>query len=109
MLSRSIAEQGHYPAIDLEQSISRVMHNVTDARQLQLARALKALCARYQRNRDLISVGAYAAGTDPLLDEAITRFPAMELYLQQRMDQKVTLTQSLIDLGGVFGIGRPAA
>jgi flagellum-specific ATP synthase len=109
VLTRELADAGHYPAIDIEASVSRAMHGLVTPEHLEAVRHFKQLFSRYRRNRDLISVGAYAAGTDALLDEAIARFPAMELYLQQRMDQKVTLTQSLIDLGSVFGIGRQSA
>jgi flagellum-specific ATP synthase len=94
VLSRTIAEQGHYPAIDIEQSISRVMHNVTDPRQLQFARALKALYARYQRNRDLIAVGAYVAGADPHTDLAIRLYPQIAAFLQQDMREGAALDAS---------------
>jgi flagellum-specific ATP synthase len=94
VLTRSLAEQGHYPAIDIEQSISRVMHNVTDARQQQLARDLKALYSRYQRNRDLLAVGAYVPGGDPLSDTAIRLYPQVAAFLQQDMRQGASLTQS---------------
>ena len=62
VLSRALADSGHYPAIDIEQSISRVMHAITDESVLQRAKAFKTLFSRYQRNRDLINVGAYARG-----------------------------------------------
>ena len=94
VLSRAIAEQGHYPAIDIEQSISRVMHNVTDPKQLQFARALKALYARYQRNRDLIAVGAYVAGADPHTDLAIRLYPQIAAFLQQDMREGAALDAS---------------
>ncbi|MBC7604587.1 MAG: flagellum-specific ATP synthase FliI, partial [Ramlibacter sp.] len=94
VLSRSIAEQGHYPAIDIEQSISRVMHNVTDARQVQAARVLKAVDARYQRNRDLVAVGAYVAGADPQTDLAMRLHPQIAAFLQQDMHDGATLESS---------------
>ena len=94
VLSRSIAEQGHYPAIDIEQSISRVMHNVSDPAQLQRARALKALYARYQRNRDLIAVGAYVPGADPQTDLAVHLYPQVAAFLQQDMHECATLAAS---------------
>ncbi len=94
VLTRSLAEQGHYPAIDIEQSISRVMHNVTDVRQQQLARDLKALYSRYQRNRDLLAVGAYVPGGDPLSDTAIRLYPQVAAFLQQDMRQGASLHQS---------------
>ena len=94
VLSRAIAEQGHYPAIDIEQSISRVMHNVTDPHHQQQARALKALYARYQRNRDLLAVGAYVSGADPQTDLAIRLYPQVEAFLQQDMGQSASLQDS---------------
>lgn len=98
VLSRSIAEQGHYPAIDIEQSISRVMHNVTSPRQQQLARTLKALWARYQRNRDLLAVGAYVPGGDPQADLAIRLFPQISAFLQQDMQEGAGMQASVTAL-----------
>ena len=94
VLTRNLAEQGHYPAIDIEQSISRVMHNVTDPRQQQLARTLKALWSRYQRNRDLLAVGAYVPGGDPQADLAIRLFPQLSAFLQQDMREGAGLGAS---------------
>ncbi|WP_024301855.1 flagellar protein export ATPase FliI [Pseudogulbenkiania sp. MAI-1] len=87
VLSRELAEAGHYPAIDIEQSISRVMVDVVEPRQMDLARRFKQLYSRYQRNRDLISVGAYVAGSDPMLDEAIRRQLPMVGFLTQPMHE----------------------
>ena len=94
VLSRAIAEQGHYPAIDIEQSISRVMHNVSSAQDVQLARTLKALYARYQRNRDLIAVGAYVPGSDPQTDLAVQLYPQVAAFLQQDMREGAPLAAS---------------
>jgi len=98
VLSRQIAEQGHYPAIDIEQSISRVMHNVTSERHLKLARGLKALYARYQRNRDLIAVGAYVPGGDMQTDLAIRLYPQIAALLQQDMREGAALSSSIAAL-----------
>jgi flagellum-specific ATP synthase len=95
VLTRSLAEQGHYPAIDIEQSISRVMHNVVEDRHIVLARKLKAVYARYQRNRDLIAVGAYVGGADPYTDQAIALYPQVSAFLQQGMNDRATLPQSV--------------
>ena len=103
VLSRALAESGHYPAIDIEQSISRVMHNVTDARHLLLARRVKALWSRYQRSRDLISVGAYVAGSDPETDQALALFPRIAAMLQQEMHEQCTLAQARDALEAVLG------
>jgi flagellum-specific ATP synthase len=94
VLSRRLAEAGHYPAIDVEASISRVMPAVSEPHRLEAARRFKSIFSRYQRNRDLISVGAYVAGADPALDKAIAAFPRMEDFLQQRMDQSSSLHEA---------------
>lgn len=83
VLSRRLAESGHYPAIDIEASISRAMTELIDAEHYKKVQHFKQLLSAYQRNRDLISVGAYAAGSDPMLDKAIRLYPGMESYLQQ--------------------------
>ena len=83
VLSRALAESGHYPAIDIEASISRVMTELTATEDEKKSRLFKQLFSSFQRNRDLINVGAYVAGTDPLLDKAITLYPAMQKFLQQ--------------------------
>jgi flagellum-specific ATP synthase len=87
VLTRSLADAGHYPAIDIEQSISRVMHAVADPADVRRAKQFKTLLSRYQRNRDLINVGAYAAGSDPVLDKAIALYPKLEQFLQQGMGE----------------------
>ena len=83
VLSRQLAESGHYPAIDIEASISRAMTSLIPQERYREIQQFKQLLSRYQRNRDLISVGAYAAGSDPLLDNAIKLHPQMEKYLKQ--------------------------
>ncbi len=94
VLSRRLAEAGHYPAIDIEASISRVMTNVTGPDQLELARQFKLLYSRYARNRDLLSVGAYVPGSDPVLDAAINAYPRMEAFLQQGMQEASSLGEA---------------
>ncbi|MEO8170005.1 MAG: flagellar protein export ATPase FliI [Oxalobacteraceae bacterium] len=102
VLNRTLAESGHYPAIDIEQSISRAMHNITSPQHQEHARHLKQLYSRYQRNRDLISVGAYSHGTDPLLDKAITLQPKIEAFLQQAISERAGLAESLRQLTALF-------
>ncbi|POZ60479.1 flagellar protein export ATPase FliI [Chromobacterium alticapitis] len=87
VLSRDLAEAGHYPAIDIEQSISRVMVDVVPQQQMDMARHFKQLYSRYRRNRDLISVGAYVAGSDPVLDDALRRQLPMVGFLTQPMHE----------------------
>jgi flagellum-specific ATP synthase len=98
VLSRSLAESGHYPAIDIEASISRVMPDIIETEHLQLARELRRLYSTYQQNKDLISVGAYRSGTDPRIDKAIAKNPAILEFLQQGMDEAVDMHRSLQEL-----------
>src|SRR5471032_846413 len=102
VLDRELAEAGHYPAIDIEQSISRAMHSITTADHQAKSRALKQLYSRYQRSRDLISVGAYAAGSDPLLDQAIVLHERIEQFLQQQISERVSMDESLGQLTALF-------
>jgi flagellum-specific ATP synthase len=97
-LSRGLAEQGHYPAIDVEASISRAMHGLVSSEQFERVRRFKQLYSRYQRNRDLINVGAYVAGSDPQLDQAIAAHPRLDAYLEQDMRERVTLADGMRDL-----------
>ncbi len=104
VLNRQLAESGHYPAIDIEQSISRAMHNITSSDHQQLARKLKQLYSSYQRSRDLINVGAYVAGSNPTIDEAIRLHPAINQFLQQNIDEKSSISESLAVLQSLFPV-----
>lgn len=94
VLSRFLADQGHYPAIDIEASISRVMTDLVSPTQLTEIRRFKQLYSRYQRSRDLIAVGAYQRGNDPVLDEAVSRYPQLESFLTQNMLESSTYAES---------------
>lgn len=102
VLSRSLAEAGHYPAIDIEASISRAMTALITPLQFASVRHFKQMLSRYQRNRDLISVGAYAAGNDLQLDKAIAHYPEIEAFLQQEMDERTGVEESLARLNAIF-------
>lgn len=102
VLDRNLAESGHYPAIDIEQSISRAMHNIIVPEHQNRARRLKQLYSSYRRNRDLISVGAYSAGSDPVLDEAIAKYQRMEAFLQQNINEQAGIQTSLGQLSALF-------
>ena len=103
VLSRALAEEGHYPAIDIEQSASRVMHNVVDKEHFELARRFRAVYSRYQKSKDLVQVGAYMSGSDPLVDEAIRLQPAMANFLQQTMFEAAPMAESLAAMEAVLG------
>jgi flagellum-specific ATP synthase len=94
VLSRSLAEAGHFPAIDIEQSASRVMHNVVTGEHLQLARRFRSIYSKYEKSKDLIQIGAYAAGADPALDEAIALRTGLNEFLQQDMLEAAYLDQT---------------
>lgn len=104
VLSRRIAETGRYPAVDLEASISRVMVNVIDDKQLELVQAFRALYSRYQENRDLISIGAYATGSDPMIDKAIEMMPSFEAFFRQGIRESASFNDSLKQLEQIFKI-----
>ena len=103
VLSRALAEEGHYPAIGIEQSASRVMHNVVDKGHFELARRFRAIYSRYQKSKDLVQVGAYMSGSDPLVDEAIRLQPAMANFLQQTMFEAAPMDASLAAMEAVLG------
>ena len=92
VLSRSLAERGHFPAIDLSASLSRVMGALADTEQQQRARRFRALWDRYAQQAELIELGAYRAGADALLDEAIARRPEMVAFLCQEQAEQHSLT-----------------
>lgn len=102
VLSRNLADAGHYPAIDIEASISRVQPAVTDAAQQKSVRRFRQVYSSYQQNKDLISVGAYSPGADPKIDEAIKMQPRLVDFLQQGMDQPVPLAQSIQQLNNAL-------
>jgi flagellum-specific ATP synthase len=107
VLSRKIAETGLYPAIDIEASISRLMPLITTPEQQQLIRRFRALNAAYAQNRDLITIGAYAKGSDPRVDEAIQYWPAIQRFLQQDGNESISFTQSFAALKALFPPERP--
>jgi flagellum-specific ATP synthase len=103
VLSRRLAEAGHYPAIDIEASISRAMTALIDEAHYARVRQFKQLLSSYQRNRDLISVGAYAAGSDPQLDKAIKLWPMLESFLQQGIFEQSRYDDACLHLQAIFG------
>jgi flagellum-specific ATP synthase len=104
VLTRSLADAGHYPAIDIEQSISRVMTSLILPDQLEQVRQFRQLYSRYQRARDLITVGAYASGSDPLIDRAILMHPRLEEFLQQEIGERADNASSLRRLAELFAV-----
>jgi flagellum-specific ATP synthase len=103
VLSRELAEAGHYPAIDIERSISRVMNNVSESAHIDAARRFRQLYARHNKARDLIQLGAYQPGHDPELDAAVRLNPQMRNLLQQDMHKPASMNQSLRELRELTG------
>ena len=95
VLSRRIAESGHYPAIDIEASISRVMHEIVPHEHTSSARRFKQILSTYQQNRDLIAIGAYNQGSDPRIDASIALWPSMQAFLQQDVQERVDFDKSV--------------
>lgn len=103
VLSRQLADQGHYPAIDVEASISRAITELLTRQELDRVRRFKGMYARYQRSRDLITIGAYNKGNDPQLDEAIALYPRMEQFLIQNFTDREPYSASRSQLESLIG------
>lgn len=101
-LSREMADSGHYPAIDIEKSISRVMVSIVNPQQMLIANYFKKLYSAYTRNRDLINVGMYQAGSDKTVDEAISLLEEMNKFLVQGTDIFAPLEDSINKLRAIF-------
>jgi flagellum-specific ATP synthase len=102
VLTRELAMQGHYPAIDVSRSISRVMDDIVSPEQTRLARRLKAVMAVYHKAEDLINIGAYVKGSSRDIDQAIQLMPAIKTYLCQDIDATYSLAESLRQLEALF-------
>jgi type III secretion system H+-transporting two-sector ATPase len=103
VLSRELAARGHYPAIDILRSASRVMPSVAAAAHQQSAQRVRELVATYERQRDLILLGAYKQGTDARVDEALVRWPAIEAWLRQGTHEKAPFEETLAGLKAAGG------
>lgn len=101
-LSRSMAMRGHYPAIDVLESISRLMVDLADQQQLQAAAAIRELLAAHRDHEDLLSIGAYRPGSNPVVDAAVELLPDIHAFLKQRIDEPsdaATARNALLQLG----------
>ena len=98
VLSRRIAESGHYPAIDVEASISRVMNEIAPRRQKDLARRLRQVMSIYNQSRDLVTLGAWKPGANPALDQAVALWPAVQDFLDQDLSDRAGFAASVAAL-----------
>lgn len=103
VLTRRLAEEGHYPAIDIGASVSRVMPQVVPPEWQALAVNLRQLWGRYQQVRELLPLGGYQPGADPQMDEAVQRYPAIAGFLQQGLHEETPITQVMAGLKQVLG------
>jgi len=102
ILSRDLAVQNHYPAIDILGSISRVMVDITSNEHRQNASRLREILATYRKAEDLINIGAYVAGSNPRIDYAIKMIERVNRYLRQGIEENVTFEESLEELETLF-------
>jgi len=108
-LSRELAQRGHYPAIDVLSSLSRLMSSIAEPRHRALAQELRETLAQYRDGRDLVEIGAYKAGTNERLDRALSRMPAIEAFLRQGTSEPASLPETLARLEALFAAPRPVA
>ena len=101
MLSRDLAHRNHYPAVDVLQSVSRVMGDVVTPEHKAAAGKVRTLLAAYRKNEDLINIGAYVKGSDAVTDKAIALMDTINFFLRQSVDEKMpynTTVESLLKL-----------
>ena len=103
VLSRDLAARSIYPPIDVLASASRVMMSVTGKPHQQLAGKFKELLATYRQAEDLINIGAYKAGSNPKIDNAIARMDAMNAFIKQEIHEGVSVEEAVAELQGIFG------
>jgi len=109
VLTRELADSGHYPAIDPEASVSRAMHNLVEPEHSAAALAFRQSWSLYQRNKDLVAVGAYQSGSDPAIDRAIKMQPTQAAFLQQTMSDNVSLQDAVTQLQQMHVKAAPTA
>ncbi|MDQ3806424.1 MAG: type III secretion system ATPase SctN [Acidobacteriota bacterium] len=102
VLSRALAAEGHYPAIDVNQSVSRVMPSVADAAHVEAARRLREVLATYEAQKDLILIGAYKKGSDPRTDYALSKLDAVRAFLRQGIREKTPAAAAIGQLQRMF-------
>ncbi|MBF0440811.1 MAG: FliI/YscN family ATPase [Oligoflexales bacterium] len=103
-LSRTLAAKGHYPAIDITTSASRVMNDVISKEHRELATRIKSLLGTYQEKIDVVQIGAYQNGSNPALDEAIYLMPQIESFLRQDIDEKCNLNEAVRTMQKIFEV-----
>ncbi|MGY2573306.1 flagellar protein export ATPase FliI [Vibrio sp. C8] len=105
VLSREMADAGHYPAIDVEKSVSRVMPQITTDEHILMSKAVRQILSTCRKNQDLVSIGAYKPGTDSAIDSAFTLKPKLDGFLQQTMKESVPYDMCISMLKNVLSVG----
>lgn len=103
VLSRDLANKNHYPAIDVLASVSRVMPDIVDNKQMDRSNYIKELIATYNESKDLINIGAYKPGTSPEIDESIEKIPEIEKFLQQEVQERSTFKETISWMESIIG------
>jgi flagellar biosynthesis/type III secretory pathway ATPase len=107
VLTRKLAQQGHYPAIDILQSISRLRGDIAERDHVDAAVNMSKALAIYQEAEDLINVGAYVRGSNPEIDWAIDLNPRINEFLRQRLDEPVDMESTVQSMKSIMGGGAP--
>jgi flagellum-specific ATP synthase len=102
VLSRKLAQQGHFPAVDVLQSASRVMRNVTDRHHQEMARELREILATHREAEDLINIGAYRQGANQKIDRAVRLIEPLTHFLRQRVEEKTNFMDTLRGLQAIL-------
>ncbi len=102
ILSRNLAARNHYPAIDVSESVSRVMSEIVNDEHSRAARKLREVLAVYEKERDLINIGAYKKGSDKNIDYAIEKIDAVNSFLKQEVFEQITFDDTVIKLNDLF-------
>ena len=104
VLSRDLAARGHYPAVDILRSVSRVMNDIVDEKHLSAARSIQSMTAVYEEARDLINIGAYVAGNNPEIDNAIGHIDSINRFLKQDINEKAAIEQAVAQMGAIIDV-----
>jgi flagellum-specific ATP synthase len=107
VLTRSLAQRNHYPAVDILQSVSRLAEKVTGPSIKKAAGFIRRMLATYREAEDLINVGAYVEGSNPEIDQAIAKMPEINEFLVQAIEEKHPMAESYIRMGEIAGVEIP--
>ena len=102
VLSRALAHKGHYPAIDVLQSASRVIRNVETSEHVKMANKIREILATYKEAEDLINIGAYKAGANPKIDKAVKLIDGINSFLKQQDEDPTNFNQCLRMMQGLL-------